>query len=626
MGTAQAAAIMRGRLQLVLGNEISVTAYEVSTGGDRIRLAAADLLVATRILMDTGIEPDLEALVVIADDPAVTVPPGVHDEVTVEILGVPDGPLAVLRTLDPSARVAMLAEAAASAWRQRLSDAADTAGQLTSTDAEVLGPIPIPGAPLLTELRAERRRLLLKEAAGRAPSEAGPQVSAVLDDVIADLRAAVRFGAAGLIETADDQVAKGLASAVADGSWVQRLRLLLAAQEIAAIDLVRTSRTGSREETGADDSTPAEQILDQLDRERNATEDLTSILRELLDRLPAEPARRAQRLTRRKLREDARSVRTVADAYLSVTRSSAPAADESITWDGALAALGQLDDASAHGRAVVALSVPLASDQADDEAGGAASIEEIASLLGEIFARQLPESRKQIDELGRRHPGEDASALIARVKRQAVADLGKPVAGDDSPPVLETVAVLAMSIALLRGVEPHSEAEFAEVGRGILDRAQGIADMHNRAGQAIPLAVAGFEKVARQLQPVIMEALFRAMAMAMAAPNGAGAARDLYKNARSVVWRARYKRGFAAVAAVGAGHALQQALGSGAARLLVREVDRALAAPKRSNAVSCSAVATRSVIGAGGVRNCVDWTKTVGWHDSVSSTDEQEQV
>jgi hypothetical protein len=105
--------------------------------------------------------------------------------------------------------------------------------------------------------------------------------------------------------------------------------------------------------------------------------------------------------------------------------------------------------------------------------------------------------------------------------------------------------------------------------------------MHNLAGQALPLAVAGFERVARQLQPVIVEALFRAMAVA--APSGAGAARDLYKNARSKVWRARHNHGFAAVTAIGAGRALQQALGSEAARLLVREVDRALAAPKHSD-------------------------------------------
>lgn len=61
----------------------------------------------------------------------------------------------------------------------------------------------------------------------------------------------------------------------------------------------------------------------------------------------------------------------------------------------------------------------------------------------------------------------------------------------------------------------------------------------------------------------------------MAAPDGAGAARDFYKHARSTVLRARHKRSFAAAAAMGAGLALQHALGSEAASLLVREVDRA---------------------------------------------------
>jgi hypothetical protein len=32
------------------------------------------------------------------------------------------------------------------------------------------------------------------------------------------------------------------------------------------------------------------------------------------------------------------------------------------------------------------------------------------------------------------------------------------------------------------------------------------------------------------------------------------------------------------------------------------------------------------VIGAGGGANWVDWTKTVGWRDAVSSTDEQAPV
>lgn len=577
MGTAQAVVIVRGRLQLVLGDEVGVTAREVSVDGERIRLGSADLQLAARVLRDNGVEPvDFDALVVVSTDHETSVSSGgVDEEVTVEILGVPDGPLTALRTLDPSVSVAMLAEAAAAAWQQRLSDAADAAGPVTSADVEVIGPIAIPGAPTLTELRSERRRLLAKEASGRTPTGADPQVSAVLDEVIADLRAAVRFGAAGLVDTPDDQVAKGLASAAAEGSWVSRLRLLLAAQEIAAIELVLASRTLGR--PGSGPLSPGERILGRLDAERDATDDLVSILADLRDRLPTEPTSRAQRLLRKSLLEDARSVRGAVDAYLSVTQSPASAADESITWDDALAALGALDEASAHGRA---LAVPMSRTFDDDGTDVEPSIEEIAALLGEIFARQLPASRTLVDELGRRHPGEKADALIGRVKRQAIADLGKTDPEGDSTPVLETVAALAMSIALLRGIEPHSEAEFAAMGRRILDRTQGISEMRNRAGQAIPLAVAGFERVAHQMQPVLVEALFRAMAMA--APSGAGAARDFYKNTRSTVWRARHKRGIAAAAAAGAGHAVRQALNAGAARLLVREVDRALAAPKRS--------------------------------------------
>lgn len=570
---------MRERLQLVLGDEVGVTAREVSVDGERIRLGAADLQLTARVLRDNGLEPvDFEALVVVSTDQETLVSSGgVDDEVTVEILGAPDGPLTAMRTLDPRVSVAMLAEAAAAAWRQRLSDAADAAGQVTSADVEVIGPIAIPGAPTLTELRSERRRLLAKEATGRTPTGADPQVSVVLDEVIANLRAAVRFGAAGLVDTPDYQVAKGLASAAAEGNWVSRLRLLLAAQEIAAIELVLASRTLGRSGADAELLSPGERILGRLDAERDATDDLTSILSDLRDRLPTEPTSRAQRLLRKSLLKDARSVRLAVDAYLSVTHSSAPAADESITWDDALAALGALDEASDHGRA---LAVPMSGIFDDDGTDVEPSIEEIAALLGEIFARHLPESKKQVDELGRRHPGEKVDALIGRVKRQAIADLGKTDPGGDSTPVLETVAALAMSIALLRGIEPHSEAEFAEMGRRILDRTQGISEMRNRAGQAIPLAVAGFERVAHQMQPVLVEALFRAMAMA--APSGSGAARDFYKNTRSTVWRARHKRGIAAAAAAGAGHAVRQALNAGAARLLVREVDRALAAPKRS--------------------------------------------
>lgn len=123
----------------------------------------------------------------------------------------------------------------------------------------------------------------------------------MLDDLVADLRASVRFGAAGLVDTADDQFAKGLATAVADESWIKRLRLLLAAQEVSAVELVRACHTDDPTDADSEHPPQWERILEGLDAERNATEDLTAILRGLLDRLPAEPTRSAQRLIRRKL-------------------------------------------------------------------------------------------------------------------------------------------------------------------------------------------------------------------------------------------------------------------------------------------------------------------------------------
>ena len=42
----------------MVGDEIGVTAYEVSTACDRIRLAASELRVTARLLMDNGVEPD----------------------------------------------------------------------------------------------------------------------------------------------------------------------------------------------------------------------------------------------------------------------------------------------------------------------------------------------------------------------------------------------------------------------------------------------------------------------------------------------------------------------------------------------------------------------------------------
>ncbi len=59
------------------------------------------------------------------------------------------------------------------------------------------------------------------------------------------------------------------------------------------------------------------------------------------------------------------------------------------------------------------------------------------------------------------------------VKRHAVRKLGNASRRDDVE--AETVAELAMAIALLRGIEPHTEAEFGEMGQRILAKAEKIA-------------------------------------------------------------------------------------------------------------------------------------------------------
>ena len=68
-----------------------------------------------------------------------------------------------------------------------------------------------------------------------------------------------------------------------------------------------------------------------------------------------------------------------------------------------------------------------------------------------------------------------------------------------------------MAIALLRGIEPHTEAEFGEMGQRILAKAEKIANLHLHAGAAVPQAFAGFERFARYAQPVFAEFVFNAM-------------------------------------------------------------------------------------------------------------------
>jgi hypothetical protein len=195
--------------------------------------------------------------------------------------------------------------------------------------------------------------------------------------------------------------------------------------------------------------------------------------------------------------------------------------------------------------------------------------------LGDLFADHAPAAQKLVDELSREHPDIDREGLVRLVKKHAVRKLTTASSHDDATQFLrDTVAELAVAIALLRGIEPRTSADFNELGIRIMHSAEKTATLHQRFGTAVPQAVSGFERVARHVQPLVAEQLFRALAGIK--PARPGMARDAYKSARSTVWRARYNRDLSAAAAGRASAALVRAMDAAAPRLIVRMVDRSL--------------------------------------------------
>lgn len=557
-----AVAIHLGRFRLVLGSDTGITAMEVVVDGDQTRLDSSALFGTARHLQMVQDGPaSVEAIFVIADSNGVAADPSIED-VTVSSHGLDDSDLACrVREVEPDVLKCVLVEAAFAAWRQRLADAADSLDELTRAEAEVVGQLDVPGRPLLTELRAERRRNLNLGKIVQVPD-----YESVVDRLVEDLRAAVRYGAAGLAAASDEIVGDSVHLACDRGGWVERLRLLIAAEEVRATELLCV--VGGRlldDSLHAATSVDANQLLAEYVAHRRQSEDLATLLDDACRRLPATPSNPAKRLIKRKEQEKVGRVRKTAEAYSAAVMDSGSPGGDGTTWDEAANALFELDAAAG-------------SDIGFDPPPSQ-STEEAAAALGDLFAQKLPLARTLVEDLARQHPGVDYEGRVQIVKRQVVQKLVQASHSDnDGPSVAETVAELAMAIALLRGIEPHTESEFHALGLRILARAERIAALHRQAGAAVPHALAGFEWFARYVQPVVVEFVFHTMAGAK--PERPGAARDAYKFLRSRVWRARHDRGVAGAAAGGASAALLKAMDTAAPRLIVQYVDRSLPAPK----------------------------------------------
>lgn len=561
-----AAGLCYSRLQLILGSEVGITAAEIVAAGDQTRLGLESLPGTRAHIQSMNDLSDFQEALLIVDSDTDTA----AGRADVEIFGMTEGTIpAGMSCLTATDRKGVLAEAAFAAWRQRLSDAADSLDPLTSSDAQIIGRIDIPGNPLITELRADRRR-----AAGTTSQHArsADDGKSVVDDVITDLRAAVRFGAAGLTDATDTLLAEAIELACEQSGWVKRLNLLIAAEEICAIDLLSL---GSGEILRATSTYSNPLLIDQLlgryEAEREHAEDLAALLDEVVLRLPSTPRNPATRLLRRKAVEDVRKIRQTVEAYSSVVRTRSLPKNEPVTWTAATQSL-------------IALEGAIADESTDSEnparEQSTQSVDEAAVQLGELFAKRLPAARILMDDVARQHPGVDAEGRVQIVKRQAVRKLNNSARQDLlAQPIPEVVAELAMAIALLRGIEPRTDAEFEALGRRILTRAERIAKVQAQAGNAIPVAARGFTLFAQQIQPLIAEYLFNTLSGVK--PSRPGAAREAYKTARSKIWRARRDRDSTDAMAGGASDALKRAIDAGAPRLIVRHVDRSLRGPKQ---------------------------------------------
>jgi hypothetical protein len=489
-------ALRCGRFRLVLGSEVGITAMEVVTAEDQTRLDVGELRGTTHQLDAHGGSRYPEAVFIVDknDDERRGEMAG---EVEVDTYGSDDGSVKIaLRELHPYIRKGILAEAAFAAWQQRLADAADSLNQLTSEDAKIVGPLDVPGRPLITELRADRRRASRSAAVLLGPIGA---IEACVDDLIADLRASVRFGAAGFAEAADVHLGEAVQSASDYGGWVDRLRLLIAAEEICAIELLASTERALASD-GADDSDSdiVDQLLAKYWSQRQQAEELAALLDDVVDRLPTAPVNPAKRFVRRKALRDVQVLSATAAAYSGVVSPASSPKPDATSWDEAARTLVKLD--------VVTAAAESRGGGARFDERAAQSIEDAAGWLGELFAQQLQAARTLVDDLARQHPGVDTEGRVQMVKRQAMRKLASGSRRDDSQqPVEETVAVLAMAIALLRGIEPHTESEYEEMGRRILAKVAKIANFQTQAGARLPLAFAGLERFARYVQPAVAE-------------------------------------------------------------------------------------------------------------------------
>lgn len=528
---------------MVLGDEVALTAAELAGSGDAVRIGIGEL--------DSLGSSGLGSLGEVVSITSVTLDGTPTDSgLSIDALGLPKpGLLGYIESLDETGRLRAVVESALVSWRLRIADISDALGPIDMHDSETLGPIPLLGRPQLSDLLAAARmpvgwveRVDLRAA----------DIDAV-GAVIAELDASIGFALAGL-EAAGDDFGPRLLSAVESGGWHQKLRLLLAAEEVHAVALLAVVRAAGPEEL-------QEVGVEWVMSRRRIAATVAERLARIDDRIRAGGLSPTWRTAKRK-REAIGAVIETCEVYGAALAPAVVNGDFESNWAAIVSDLEKVENAVAVYDAT--------STNARSES---IPIDEAAELLGEIFAGQLPGARELVAEVRQSRPGLTAGEMIRHIKRQFVTRLQIDLANDSN--VFEDVALLAMSLAVVREVTPQSDAEFSAIGRRLLETSERIASMHRRAGIAETAVIAGFERYFHKVQPMIVEAVFRALEFAK--PGQAGQMRNLYKAARKNVWAARHDRSLGNKAGAGAARGVRTIADAGAPRLIVRTVDRAIA-------------------------------------------------
>ncbi|WP_415675566.1 hypothetical protein [Tsukamurella hominis] len=538
-----AVALQWGPMRLVLGDEDALTAAELAGSGDAVRIGIGEL---DSLGSDgLGSPGEVVAITTVALDGTPT-----DSGLSIDALGLPkSGLLGYIESLDEAARLRAVVESALVSWRLCIADISDALGPINMHDSETLGPIPVLGRPLLSDLLAAAR---MPVGRGERVDFRAADIDAV-GAVIAELDASIGFALAGL-EAAGDDFGPRLLSAVESGGWHQKLRLLLAAEEVHAVALLSVVRAAGPEEL---QEVGVEWVMS---RRRIATT-VAERLARIDDRIRAGGLSPTWRTAKRK-REAIGAVIVTCEVYGAAL---APAVVNNSEFESNWAAI--VSDLEKVENAVAVYDATSANAQA-----GSIPIDEAAELLGEIFARQLPGARELVAEVRQSRPGLTDGEMIRHIKRQFVTRLQIDLANDKD--VFEDVALLAMSLAVVRKITPQSDAEFSAIGRRLLETSERIASMHRSAGIAETAVVAGFERYFYKVQPMIVEAVFRALEFAK--PGHAGQMRNLYKAARKNVWAARHDRSLGKTVGAGAAKSVRTIANAGAPRLIVRTVDRAI--------------------------------------------------